>query len=344
MSGFAFKYLLGGIAAGVVCSGAALALNAGPPPDFSGGNTGWVSIGTDYVAMPGGPKPVTFDPAHRYVPNGSGQQPTFRVADLNNPVLTQFAKDGLKTANDMVLRGFAMYARESRCWMTGVPTYLLNPAQPTFILQEPKKITMMWQMDQQVRHIYMNAPHSANPKPSWYGESVGHYEGDTLVVDTIGMNDKTYVDNYRTPHTDKLRVVERFRLIDNGMTLEVNVHVEDPGAFTTPWNAGESHMKNRILEAKSSIPLLRRPASPDSKIAVRSRFRFENFSASCAQVFEIPYAIALPWNAVQRYRRTERGLLSPPLDTIGEYFCAENNINPFHQDVEPMPEADRSDF
>ena len=111
MSGFAFKYLLGGIAVGVVCSGAAPAQNANPP-DFSGDNTGWVSIGTDYVAVPGSPKPVTFDPAHRYVPNGSGEQPTFRVADLNNPVLTQFAKDGLKTANDMVLRGFAMYARE----------------------------------------------------------------------------------------------------------------------------------------------------------------------------------------------------------------------------------------
>ena len=156
-------------------------------------------MGTDYVAMPGSPPPVTFDPAHRYVPNGSGEQPTFRVADLNNPILTQFAKDGLKQANDMVLKGFAMYARESRCWMTGVPTYLLNPAQPTFILQEPKKITMMWQMDQQVRHIYMNVPHSANPKPSWYGESVGHYEGDTLVVDTIGQNTKTFIDNYRTP-------------------------------------------------------------------------------------------------------------------------------------------------
>src|SRR6266478_8810186 len=68
----------------------------------------------------------------------------------------------------------------------------------------------------------------------------------------------------------------------------------NPPTLTLPTRAGESHMKNRILEAKSSIPLLRRPASPDSKIAVRSRFRFENFSASCAQVFEIPYAIALP--------------------------------------------------
>jgi hypothetical protein len=145
----------------------------GPGRIFSANNTGWVSIGTDYVGVPGGPQPVTYDPAHRYVPNGSGEQPTFRVADLNNPNLTDFAKAELKKSNDMVLSGFAMYARESRCWMTGVPTYLLNPAQPTFILQQPKKITMLWQMDQQVRHIYMDVPHSTNPKQSWYGESVG---------------------------------------------------------------------------------------------------------------------------------------------------------------------------
>ena len=79
--------------------------------------------------------------------------------------------------------------------------------------------------------------HSENVKPSWTGESVGHYEGDTLVVDTIGINDKTYIDNFRTPHTEKLHVVERFRMIDDGKTLEANIRIEDPGAFTMPWNA-----------------------------------------------------------------------------------------------------------
>jgi hypothetical protein len=79
-------------------------------------------------------------------------------------------------------------------------------------------------------------PHSANPKPSWYGESIGHYEGDTLVVDTIGLNDKTFVDNYRTPHTEKLHVVERWTLLDGGKTLEANVRVEDPDTFNEPWS------------------------------------------------------------------------------------------------------------
>jgi hypothetical protein len=215
-------------------AGGASAQNAAP--DFSSGNAGWVSVSTDWLPGESGPPPVTFDPAHPYVPNGTGAQPTFRVADLNNPGLTQFAKDELKKSNDMVLKGFAMYARESRCWATGTPVYLLNPAQPTFILQRPEKVTMLWQMDHQVRHIYMNVPHSANPKPSWYGESVGHYEGDTLIIDTIGQNTKTFIDNYRTPHSGKLHVVERFRLIDGGMGLQADVTIEDPVALVQPWH------------------------------------------------------------------------------------------------------------
>jgi hypothetical protein len=84
----------------------------------------------------------------------------------------------------------------------------------------------------------MNVPHSKNVKPSWYGESVGHYEnGDTLVIDTIGQNDKTFIDNYRTPHTSQIHVTERWKLAADAQTVDVTVYVEDPGAFTTPWTA-----------------------------------------------------------------------------------------------------------
>ena len=230
-SGTAAIGLLAGL--GLAPSLAAAPAN-GARPVFSDNNTGWISIGTDYDPVPGGPQPVTYDPAHRYVPNGSGEQSTFRIADTNNPNLTDFAKAELKKSNDLVLSGFAMFARESRCWMSGTPVYLLNPAQPTFILQEPKKITMMWQMDQQIRHIYMDVPHSANPKPSWYGESVGHWEGDTLIVDTIGQNTKTFIDNYRTPHSEKLHVVERIRLIEGGEKLEADITMDDPAVLKQP--------------------------------------------------------------------------------------------------------------
>jgi hypothetical protein len=81
----------------------------------------------------------------------------------------------------------------------------------------------------------MDVPHSENPKPSWYGESVGHYEGDTLVVDTIGQNEKSFVAVYRTP-TEKLHVVERWRIVDDGKMMEATFTVDDPDAFYQPWS------------------------------------------------------------------------------------------------------------
>jgi hypothetical protein len=100
---------------------------------------------------------------------------------------------------------------------------MLLRLNPLFIVQTPKEVLFLYQSDHQVRHIYMNVPHSEHVAPSWYGESVGRYEGDTLVVDTVGITTKAAVDYYLTPHTDKLHVVERYRLLDDGRTLE------DPG-------------------------------------------------------------------------------------------------------------------
>jgi hypothetical protein len=205
-------------------------------PDFSSNNAGWTGMG-GMTAMPGSPEPVGQHPSRPLIGNIGrlpGQQPTFPYADLTNPNLTPFAREGLRKVNEAADAGFAMYSRESRCWDTGVPLYLNNPAQPTFFLQSPKQVTMIWQMDQQVRRVYLNVPHTANPKPSWYGESVGHYEGDTLVVDTIGQNTRSFLDNFRTPHSDKLHVVERYRLVDNGNTLEAEVTIDDPVALVKP--------------------------------------------------------------------------------------------------------------
>src|SRR5258708_3253304 len=120
-----------------------------------------------------------------------------------------------------------------RCWGGGGPGYdSYARARPIFFVQTPQRITSIAEHDQQIRHIYMNVPHSANLKPSWYGESVGHYEADTLVVDTIGLNDQTFVDNFRTPHTDKLHVVERIRLIDRGKAMQGNITFDNPQAFS----------------------------------------------------------------------------------------------------------------
>jgi hypothetical protein len=113
-------------------------------------------------------------------------------------------------------------------------------------------ITMLYQRDHTVRWIHLNQEHPKNLKPSWYGHSVGHYEGDTLVIDTIGMNDLTGVDRFNTPHTTALHVTERYRMVENGLALRVDVTVEDPGAFTMPWHA-RAHYRRQALGATGTI-------------------------------------------------------------------------------------------
>jgi hypothetical protein len=232
------RLLTRGLLAALLCTGAALIPasaqdGAKKIPDFMGAGLGWNSAG-GLTAVAGSPSPVVQDPKVKYTPNNVGGQPTWRYADLNNPNLTPFAKDGLKKANEMVDKGFAMFNRTSRCWMPGIPSLNLSPGR-TYFIQTPKVVYIIWQRDQIVRRIPLDVPHTANPKPSWHGDSVGKYEGDTLVVDTIGQTTKSFVDLYRTPHSDKLHVVERFRLTEGGKALQVEFTVDDPASFVKPW-------------------------------------------------------------------------------------------------------------
>jgi hypothetical protein len=227
------------------------AMAASAPPDFSSTTqTAWVGIGIGaLLPVPGSPKPVGQDPAHRYVPNGTpGEQPTQRISDIGNPNLKQWAKDVMKKDNDEVLAGKFAFTARSSCKPGGVPGFDVLLGGALFILQSPREVTMIFSGNNETRHILLNASHSANPKPSWYGESIGHYEGDTLVVDTIGFNDKTFLDNYRTPHTDKLHVTERWRLIEGGKKLEILMTIDDPGTFYQPWQALRQYNRvNRTL-------------------------------------------------------------------------------------------------
>ena len=246
---------------GLLCASAASAQAPGtPPPDFSpNASVGWIAVSGSFISPPSGAGPVKDDPAHPRVTNEDfrlfGKQPTFPVADLSNPILQPWVRDELKTRNDRILAGKPAFTRPASCWPIGVPGFALYPVYPVYFIQTPKEVLMIWSEDHQVRRVYLDRPHSAQPTPSWFGESVGHYEGDTLVVDTVGMNDKTYIDNYLTPHTAALHVVERFHMIDGGKTLEVNLHVEDPGAFTMPWNAIQRYGRVEPGRAENTAPI-----------------------------------------------------------------------------------------
>jgi hypothetical protein len=231
----------------VVALGPAFAEPNAPVPNFApDSTTGWLKgPGDEFLSPASGPGPVRSDPAHPYVSNAVARQETVKIADLTNPILQPWVVEQMRKANDEVRAGKVGFTARARCWPHGVPGFLLYPVHPIFFIQTPKEVLMTWGQDFQLRRVYLDVLHSANPKPSWYGESVGHYEnGDTLVVDTIGLNERTFVDNYRTPHTTQLHVVERFKLIDGGDVMEVSVRVEDPGAFTMPWNAVQRYRRD----------------------------------------------------------------------------------------------------
>jgi len=226
--------------AGSLCSPA---VAEGARPDFAPNpSLGWYAYNRLFIAPPSGAGPLVQDPAHPYVSNDefrvTGRQPTERVADLNNPILQPWARDVVRKHNETVLSGKLVGSPTASCWPKGVLAFLLSPmTQPMYFVQGPKEVVMILTSFNDVRHIHLTDKHSANVTTSWYGESIGRYEGDTLVVDTIGIDDRSLVDGFGTPHTKQLHVIERFHLIEDGKVLEANIHVEDPGAFTMPWDA-----------------------------------------------------------------------------------------------------------
>ena len=196
------------------------------PPNFAPhASVGWYAYNRQFIPPRSGPGPVQQDAARPYVSNDefrvTGRQPTEQLADLSNSILQPWARDVLRKRNELVLAGKPAHPPHASCWPVGVPGFLLRPmTQAMYFVQTPQVVVMILSSKQEVRHVYLADKHSPNVKPSWYGESIGHYEGDALVVDTIGIDERTWVDGFGTPHTRELHVIERFHLIEDGKVLE----------------------------------------------------------------------------------------------------------------------------
>jgi hypothetical protein len=261
----------GGVLAGAVyvagsLSFSAMAQGVSPPNFAPNASIGWYAYNRQFIPPASGPGPVQQDPAHPYVNNDefrvTGRQPTQQLADLSAPILQPWAREAVRKRNELVLAGKPAPLPHASCWPVGVPGFLLRPlTQAMYFIQAPKVVVMILSSKQEVRRIYLTDKHSPNVKPSWYGESIGRYEGDTFVVDTIGIDERTLVDGFGTPHTKQLHVIERFRLIEDGQVLEANVHVDDPGAFTTPWNAIQRFRQYEAAVRKMPIERIAQLAS-----------------------------------------------------------------------------------
>jgi hypothetical protein len=120
------------------------------------------------------------------------------------------------------------------CLPPGIPRIMLIPF-PIQIVQTPGLIVMIFEYDHFVRQIYMDRrEHPKDLELTWMGDSIGRWENDTLVVDTIGLNDKTWLDQVGHPHSDALHVVERIHRPDHD-TLVDDITIDDPKAYTKPW-------------------------------------------------------------------------------------------------------------
>jgi hypothetical protein len=225
-------------------------------PQLESAGVGWSKISDDFQPPASGPGPVTYDKRYPYVPNNNqGRQVTFRIADLTNPILKPWVIEKMREQNKLAAAGKRAYEARASCRPGGVPGFLvMGRVNPLYFVQGKNEVLLINEGGPEVRRVYLNVSHSANPKISPYGESVGHYEGgDTLVVDTIGLSDDTYIDNYRTPHTTQLHVVERFKMTNGGKTLEVTIQVEDPGAFNMPWSARQTFHRTRTGKLEEAI-------------------------------------------------------------------------------------------
>ena len=230
-------------------------------PELASSPFGWQTNQEDWEDPPpgNGHGPMTNDPDHPFVNNSvsdapengavlsvdpnyairNGNQTTVRIANSKDPILKPWVAAAVQGTNDEILEGKRKlpFVAQSRCWPGGVPGQLIYPFEPLYFAQTPKEVWMIWQRDHMVRRVFLTDKHSPNVKPSWFGESIGHYEnGNTLVVDTIGLsaNKLSYIDNFRTPHSEKEHVVERFTISPDGNSLTAIARVEDPDAYNAP--------------------------------------------------------------------------------------------------------------
>jgi hypothetical protein len=232
MSGFASRHalLLVGVLVFPLSFNTKVAAQPGYVPVLQDGPRVWQHpFGGVFPPVPGSALPMWQDPSRQLI---AGR--TWHIADLSNPNLKQWAKDFMKKDIEEIDKGKLQFYASASCMPPGVPLFMQSGG-PFLFVQAPDKVVIIDEAGPVVRHVYLNVPHSPNPKPSWMGESVGWYEGDTLVVDTIGMNTKTRADRFGTPHTEKLHVVERWRLVEQGLTLRVDITVDDPDTFYQPW-------------------------------------------------------------------------------------------------------------
>jgi hypothetical protein len=269
-------------------------------PDFSGVWHRWLRPGFGPPAS--GPGPVT----NRARVNGVSNYNQL-VGDYTNPILNDEAAKVVREHGDLSRSGVGYPTPSNQCWPEGVPYIFWQYGMQ--MLQQKDRVTILYLQDHQFRQVRLNQSHPANVTPTWYGDSVGHYEGDTLVIDTVGIKSGPFsmIDMYGTPYSKALHVIERYRLLD----------------YEAARDALERDAKMNQRYPPNINPI-------DFDPNYRGKFLQLEFTVEDEGV------LTTPWSALITYGR--------PLGEWAENVCAEN-MNKYNTEKEPaVPTADKADF
>ena len=246
--------------------------SARPAPDFSGI---WAHPALGFGPAISGPGPLT---NLSRLPTGTGDNARL-VGDYRNPILKPEAAEIVRKRGEISISGKAFPDPDALCYQQPVPYIFWN--FDVQLLQQKDRVTIIYQHDNDFRQVRLNQAHPAVVKPSAHGDSVGHYEGDTLVIDTIGIRvgPHTMIDRLGTPYTEALHVVERYRRLDyddataelkkaekewprvgaaidpnyKGKSVQLEFMVEDQGVFTMPWSATITYMRSARTDWEERI-------------------------------------------------------------------------------------------
>ena len=164
-------------------------------------------------------------------------------------ILLPWALEVMAKRDAGLVSGDVIPTNTQECKPDGVPTVIEIP-YPFQVLQTRDELTILYEADYQGRHVRMGGVHPAKFTPNWSGDSVGRWDGDVLVIDTIGLSKKGQTNWDGIPHTDQLQVVERYKLTAPG-AIELTMTLTDPGTFKEPWTIVKHFRKipeRRLME------------------------------------------------------------------------------------------------
>ena len=285
----------------------ALADAAAAIPDFSGT---WGRNAFNFETPSSGPGPIRNlrrVGKDASTPTTGGGDPIPLVGDYMNPILKPHAAEVVKRMGEASASGHDILDPSNQCAPYS-PPYVLAMQQRVTVLQTKNEVTLVYSQDDQVRHIRLNEAHPAHLTPSPMGHSVGHYEGDTLVVDTIGIEVGPYtmVDRFGTPQSEAMHVIERYRLIDDEEARAAQErHEQTAGRL-----GGKAGNTSFVPGYKKGLQI--------------------------QVTIDDPNIYTTQWSGNVTYRRTQ--------DPWEERICAENASQGHHEGIEHPPTADKPDF